>query len=62
MFDYFRNCSSNTHHVCREDSPTKGLYDHGQSDDLDFTQGHNFFSNLTNMFNVYYNSHISDNI
>ena len=35
MFDYFRNCSSNAHQVCCEDSPTKGLYDHCQSDDLD---------------------------
>ena len=35
MFDYFRNCSSNAHEVCFEDSPTKGLYDHCQSNDLD---------------------------
>ena len=28
MFDYFNQ-------VCCEDSPTKGLYDHRQSDDLD---------------------------
>ena len=35
MFDYFRNYSSNAHQVCCEDSPTKGLYDHCQSDDLD---------------------------
>ena len=30
MFDYFRNCSSNAHRVCCEDSPTKGHYDHCQ--------------------------------
>ena len=36
MFDYFRKYSSNIHHVCCEDSPTKGVYDHCQSDDLDF--------------------------
>ena len=28
IFDYFRNYSSNTHQVCCEGSPTKGLYDH----------------------------------
>ena len=26
MFHYFRNYSSNTHHVCCEDSPNKGLH------------------------------------
>ena len=25
MFNHFRNCSSNPHHVYCEDSPTKGL-------------------------------------
>ena len=37
MFDYLRNCSSNAHDVCCEDSPSKGLrlYDHCQSEDLD---------------------------
>ena len=35
MFDYFWTYSSNTHHVCCEDSPIHGLYDHCQSDDLD---------------------------
>ena len=35
MFDDFRNYSSNAHQVCDEDSPTKGLYDHCQSDELD---------------------------
>ena len=35
MFDYFKNGSSNAHGVCFEDSPTKGLYDHCQSDDFD---------------------------
>ena len=35
MFDYFGNCSSNDHHVYCDDRPTKGLYDHCQSDDLD---------------------------
>ena len=34
MFDYFRNYSNNAHQVCCEDSPTKGLYDRCQSDDL----------------------------
>ena len=34
MIDYFRNYSGNAHHVCYEDSPTKGLYDHCQSDGL----------------------------
>ena len=35
MFDYFRNTSSNFHQVCFEDSPTKGLHDHYQFDDLE---------------------------
>ena len=36
MFDYSRNYSSKSHHVCCEDNPTNGLYDHCQSsDDLD---------------------------
>ena len=35
MFDYFRNCSSSAHQVYCEDSPTKGLFEHCQSDDLD---------------------------
>ena len=34
MFDYFINYSSNAHQVWCEDSPTKGLYDNCQSDDL----------------------------
>ena len=34
MLDSFRKYSSNVHHVCCEDSPTKVLYDHCQSDDL----------------------------
>ena len=39
MFDYFRNHSSNAHQLYCEDSSTKGLYDHCQSNDLDL-QGH----------------------
>ena len=35
MFDYFRNNSSNAHQVSCADSPSKGLYDHCQSVDLD---------------------------
>ena len=35
MFNPFTNISSNAHHVCCEYSPTKGLHDHCQSDDLD---------------------------
>ena len=35
MFHYFRNYSSNAHQLCCKDSPTKGLHDHYQSDDLD---------------------------
>ena len=35
MFDRFENYSSNDRHVCSEDGPTKGLYDHCRSDDLD---------------------------
>ena len=35
MFNYFRNYSSNAHHACCEDSPTKGIFDNYQSDDLD---------------------------
>ena len=35
MFDYFRNCSGNPHHVCCEDRLAKSMYDHCQSDDLD---------------------------
>ena len=35
MFDYFRKCSSNDHQACCKDSPTKGLYEHRQSNDLD---------------------------
>ena len=33
---YFRNCSSNALHVCCADSLTDGLYDHCQSDDLEY--------------------------
>ena len=36
MFDYFKNCSSNAHHVCCANSLTKSIYDHWQLDDLDF--------------------------
>ena len=32
MFDSFKNCSSNAHHVCCEDGPTKSIYYHLQSD------------------------------
>ena len=40
MFDYFRNYSSNAHHVCCEESPTKGLYMTIASPmTLTFTQG-----------------------
>ena len=35
MFDYFRNCSSNAHHFCCEDSPTNGFIPSAQADDLD---------------------------
>ena len=40
MFDYFRNYLTirnygNAHQVCCEESLTKGIYDHCQSDDLD---------------------------
>ena len=50
MLDYFRNCSSNAHHVCSKDSPTKGLYNLINPMTLTFTQGHNCVSNVT-MFN-----------
>ena len=49
MFDYFiiyLSNAANAHQVCCEDSPTKDLYDHFQSDDLDL-QGHNCISNST---------------
>ena len=39
--------SSNAHEVCCEDSPTKGLYDYCQSDDLDLHSIHKCVSNLT---------------
>ena len=35
MFDYVINYSSNAHQVSREHSPTKGLYNHCQTDDID---------------------------
>ena len=35
MFGCFRNYSNDAHHVCCEDSPTKGLYGHCLTDDLD---------------------------
>ena len=35
MFGYFRNYLSNGHQICCEDSSSKGLYDHCQSDDRD---------------------------
>ena len=31
---YFRNCSINPHQICSEESPTKGVYNHVQFDDL----------------------------
>ena len=55
MFDYFRSFSSNVHHVCCEDSPTKGLCEDCQSDDPDFIQGHTCVSNFTSLlFNLQY--------
>ena len=38
MFYFLRNCLSNAHHVCQEDSPTKMMYKLLQSDDLDQIQ------------------------
>ena len=52
MIDYFRSCSSNAHHVCCQDSPTKGLYDHCQSDDLDFHSRSRCVSNFDYFFNL----------
>ena len=58
MLDYFRNCSSNAHQVCCEDSPTKGLYDHCQSDDLDLHSR----SQVRLKFDYFLTCNMSDNI
>ena len=53
MFGYFRNYWSNAHHVFCKDSPTKGLYEHCQPNDLDLHSSHKCISNLTT-FNLQY--------
>ena len=58
MFDYFRNCSSNTHQVCCEDSLTKGLYDHCQSYDLHLHS----LSQLRLKLDSFLTCNISDNV
>ena len=47
MLDYFINYSSNAHHICREDSPTRNVYDHTCPMALTFNQGHQCVSNVT---------------
>ena len=44
MFDYFRNRSSNVHHVCCEDSPTESHYNLFVFSPMSllFIQGHNY--------------------
>ena len=54
MFDYFRNYSSNAHHICCKDSPTKGLYDHCQSVDLDLHSRSELHPKLDYFFNLQY--------
>ena len=50
MLDYFRNCSSNPHQDCCEDSLTKGLYLFSVRCPFSIlTQGLNCISNLTNV-------------
>ena len=58
MFDYFRNYSTNVHQVYCEYSPTKGLYGHFQSDDLDLQSR----SQMRLKFDYFLTSNISDNI
>ena len=58
MSDYFRNCSSNAHHVCCEDIPTNGLHEHCQSDDLDLHSR----SHVRLKHDYFLTSNISDNI
>ena len=54
MFDYYRNSSSNPHHVCHKDSLTKGLYDHCQSDNLDIHSRSQVLLKLYYFFNLQY--------
>ena len=62
MFDYFRNCSSNAHHVCCEDSLTEDIYIYTlfsvrwPCSSLKVTA----VSQNWQMFNLYYTNHICD--
>ena len=59
MFDFFINCSSNPHHVCRDDhSPTKGLYGRCQSDDFDLPSR----SQVRLKLQYFLTCHLCDNI
>ena len=57
MFDYI-NYASNAHHVCCEDSPSKGLCDHCQSDDPDLHSR----SQVRLKLDYFLTCNISDNI
>ena len=56
--DYFRNYSSNACHVGWEDSPTKDLCDHCQSDDFDLHSR----SHVRLKLDYFLTCNISDNI
>ena len=63
MFDYFRKFSSNAHHVCREDSPTKGLYNlFLESDHFHLQSRSQSRLKFDKYFNLYFNNNISENI
>ena len=70
MFDFFRKCSSNPHHVCCEGNFTKGrlnVYNNilfSQSDDLALRSRSQLHLRLEHFFglNSYYNSHFLDSI
>ena len=54
MFDNFRNYSSSAHQVRCEDSPSKGMYDHCQSDNLDLHSRSQVRLNLDYFFYLQY--------
>ena len=60
MFDYFRNCSSYAHHICCEDSLTKGLYNFFSVRYLVLHSRSPTAFQTWQMLNLDYNSHILD--
>ena len=62
MFDCFINFSNNAHHICCEDSLAKGPYNLFLVNDLDLQSRSQLRLKVDNVFSLYFNSNISDNI